>query len=255
MDICCDIILRIYPCNTVTYIANNIVIVIGNIPLVNISFMSFKYRVRHCMVLLELLYFNVQHISKCDACQRTNNPIKKNLPPLNSVAVPDTPWRQVGLDLVGPLPETDYVYKYVATMTDYFSKWTEAKALKSKRASEVVDVVVDVVVDFVVDFVFDTISTFGCMETIITDQGREFVNSLNDKLCDLLDIKHKLTSPYHPQANGLDECFNQTLKRALEKLVNTKQNDWDVLLKHVLFAYIASENASTKHTPFYLIFG
>jgi hypothetical protein len=167
----------------------------------------------------------VHHISKCDTCQRTNNPIKKKLPPLNSVAVPDTPWRQVGLDLIGPLPETDSGYKYAATMTDYFSKWTEVIALKSKRASEVVD------------FVFDTISTFGCMETIITDQGREFVNSMNDKLCDLLDIKHKLTSPYHPQANGLDEHFNQTLKRAPEKLVNTRQNDWDVLLKHVLFAY------------------
>jgi RecA-family ATPase len=61
---------------------------------------------------------------------------------------------------------------------------------KSKRASEVVDLI------------FDTISTFGCMETIIADQGREFVNSMNDKLCNLLDVKHKLTSPYHPQGNG-----------------------------------------------------
>jgi dihydroxyacetone kinase-like predicted kinase len=50
-----------------------------------------------------------------------------------------------------PLPEADSGYKYAATMTDYFSKWTEVKALKSKRASDVVD------------FVFDTISTFGCM--------------------------------------------------------------------------------------------
>jgi hypothetical protein len=58
----------------------------------------------------------------------------KKLPPLNSVVVPDTPWRQVGLDLISPLPETDSGYKYAATMTDYFSKWTEAKALKSKRA-------------------------------------------------------------------------------------------------------------------------
>ena len=93
------------------------------------------------------------------------------------------------------------------------------------------------------------------METIITDQGREFVNSMNDKLCDLLDIKHKLTSPYNPQANGLDERFNQTLKRALEKLANTRQNDWDVLLKDVLFAYRTSDNASIKYTPFYLMFG
>ena len=93
------------------------------------------------------------------------------------------------------------------------------------------------------------------MDTIITDQGREFVNEMNDRLCELLKIKNKLTSPYHPQANGLDERFNQTFKSALEKLVNEKQNDWDVYIKHVLFAYRTSVNASTKYTPFYLMFG
>jgi hypothetical protein len=76
---------------------------------------------------------------------------------------------------------------------------------------------------------------------------------MNDRLCDLLKIRHKLASLYHPQANGLDERFNQTFKRALEKLVNEKQNDWDVYIKHVLFAYRTSVNASTKYTPFYLI--
>ena len=122
-------------------------------------------------------------------------------------------------------------------MTDYFYKWTETKALKSKSAAEVVN------------FIFDTVSTFGCMDTIITDQGREFVNEINDRLCKLLKIRHKLTSPYHPQANGLGERFNHTFKRALEKLVNEKQNDCDV------YMYSAYVNASTKDTPFYLMFG
>jgi hypothetical protein len=34
------------------------VLAIPTVPLVNISSMSFKYRFRRCMVLLELLYFN-----------------------------------------------------------------------------------------------------------------------------------------------------------------------------------------------------
>jgi hypothetical protein len=34
------------------------VLAIPIVPLVNISSMSFEYRVRRCMVLLELLYFN-----------------------------------------------------------------------------------------------------------------------------------------------------------------------------------------------------
>ena len=33
---------------------------------------------------------------------------------------------RVGIDLVGPLPETKRGNKYIITLTDYFSKWPEA---------------------------------------------------------------------------------------------------------------------------------
>ena len=44
------------------------VLAIPIIPLVNISSMAFKYRVRRCMVLLELLYFNAcsSTVTKCN---------------------------------------------------------------------------------------------------------------------------------------------------------------------------------------------
>jgi hypothetical protein len=44
------------------------VLAIPIVPLVNISSMSFKNRVRRCMVLLELLYFNAcsSTVTKCN---------------------------------------------------------------------------------------------------------------------------------------------------------------------------------------------
>ena len=39
-----------------------------------------------------------------------------------------------------------------------------------------------------------------------------------------------VTSAYHPQCNGNDECTNQTLKVRLAKLVNEHQNDWNNFL-------------------------
>ena len=53
----------------------------------------------------------------------------------------------------------------------------------------------------------------------------------------LTGFKHLVTSAYHPQSNGLDERLNQTLKAALQKLVNESQDDWDQLINNVLFAY------------------
>ena len=48
---------------------------------------------------------------------------------------------------------------------------------------------------------------------ITTDQGREFSNNLNVEVMLEFNIEHRLTTPYHPQANGLDERFNQTVKK------------------------------------------
>ena len=64
-----------------------------------------------------------------------------------------------------------------------------------------------------------------------------------------------MTSAYHPQSNGLDERFNQTLKSQLQKLVNDRQDDWDDLLDNILFAYRTSRQDSTKCTPFLLMYG
>ena len=88
-----------------------------------------------------------------------------------------------------------------------------------------------------------------------SDQGREFVNSLNDKLFRLTGVQHIISTAYHPQTNGLDERFNQTLQRALLKMVEENENQWDKFLDSVLFAYRSSQQASTKYSPFYLMYG
>ena len=88
-------------------------------------------------------------------------------------------------------------------------------------------------------------------------QGREFVNRVNEELFKLCSKDHRIHSAYHLQSNGLDERMNQTLTRAFVKFVNDNQlqDDWDVHIKSILFAYRTCKNDSTKFTPFELIFG
>jgi len=75
-----------------------------------------------------------------------------------------------------------------------------------------------------------------------------------DELCEKFEIKHKLSSPYHPQTNGLVERFNRTLCESLAK-VSEKENQWDEHIKSVLFGYRTTKQRTTKHTPFYLTYG
>lgn len=181
-------------------------------------------------------------VSKCDKCQRASNKPTLQAPELHPVPVPEKVWSQVGMDLIGPLPQTERGHCYIVAMTDYFSKYPVAGPLKHKTAAEVAK------------FFLDVICEYGCVETLITDQGREFVNELNDTICSKLQINHRIASAYHPQTNGLQERFNQTLERSLMKCVNEKQDDWDLHINSILFGYRTSVHASTGVTPFTAMF-
>ena len=63
---------------------------------------------------------------------------------LNPIQVKDDAWSQIGMDLVGPLPETLKGYKYIMTITDYYTKWAEAYPIMDKTALSVADVLYSV---------------------------------------------------------------------------------------------------------------
>ena len=72
-------------------------------------------------------------------------------------------------------------------------------------------------------------------------------------LFDLTEVEHRISSPYHPQTNGLDERTNQTLMRALIKFSEAKV-DWDLNIDAALYAYLISKQASSQFSPFFLMY-
>lgn len=183
------------------------------------------------------------YISSCDKCQRMNAKLRKEPGQLHPIKIQPQVWNRVGIDLIGPLTTTKSGNKYIITCTDYFSKWVEAEGLPDKTAHSVAK------------FLVRLICRMGCFEYCHSDQGREFVNELNRTLFAMAGIQHRISSAYHPQSNGLDERTNQTISSALLKFINVQQDDWDEHLDCVLFSYRTSVHASTKYTPFFLMFG
>ena len=93
----------------------------------------------------------------------------------------------------------------------------------------------------------------GIPAVITTDQGKEFKNKLNDEVMKTFNIDHRLTTAYHPQANGLDERFNQTLTNSIVKYVESDHKNWDAHLDQVVFAYTIQQYRSPPNThPFRL---
>eukprot|EP00731_Ephydatia_muelleri_P025782 Em0017g865a len=95
----------------------------------------------------------------------------------------------------------------------------------------------------------------GIPRVLTTDNGTEFKNQLDTHLAEALGIKRIFTTPYHPQANGLDERFNQTLQNMIVKFVQDKKEIWDEYLDICVYAYNTSVHESTNFSPFEVMFG
>jgi hypothetical protein len=132
--------------------------------------------------------------------------------------------------------------RYLIVAMDYLTKWPEAKPLKQAKAVDVVE------------FIFkEIISRHRVPKVILTDRGTEFNNQWINELCRTWQTKHRLTSPYRPQTNGMVERFNQIIGEYLAKLSNEKE--WDESIEAVLLAYRTKKHESTGFTPFQLIYG
>src|SRR5204862_6168812 len=95
----------------------------------------------------------------------------------------------------------------------------------------------------------------GCSKELLTDRDTHFVNKMLDSLCDQLEVKHRLSIAYHPQTNGLVKHYNRILYETLAKFANQNKDDWDLYIPSALFAYRVKRHSTTRHEPFYLMYG
>ena len=67
-------------------------------------------------------------------------------------------------------------------------------------------------------------------------------------------MKHHKITAYHPQANGLVERFNGTLKQTLAK-ISVGVEDWDDFLAPALFVHRSSPIRTIGVAPSFLEYG
>jgi len=181
-----------------------------------------------------------KYVQNCDNCQRRGKQGEKSY--LYPIKV-ENAFERIGIDFVGPLPRTAKGNKYIIVAIDYLTKWPEAKALKEATAEKTAE------------FIYkEIICRHGCPKIISTDRGTHFNNQMIQELCKNFEIEHKLSSPYHPQTNGLVERFNRTLCETLAKVIE-KENQWDNFIEEALFAYRTRKQSVTQNTPFFLTYG
>ena len=89
---------------------------------------------------------------------------------------------------------------------------------------------------------------------ILTDNGTEFKNKLWEEAYKLIRTEHRVTPVYSPQCNGRIEGFHKFLKATIGKQLQGSL-EWDSLVWKATSAYNFFPTQSSKHAPFFLMFG
>nr|XP_037271389.1 uncharacterized protein LOC119163455 [Rhipicephalus microplus] len=93
---------------------------------------------------------------------------------------------------------------------------------------------------------------FEFPETLVSDNGSQFVSAEFQAYLKHRGMWHVRTAPYHPSSNGLAERFVQTLKSALRK---TSPRSASEELADFLLAYRNTPHATTGEAPSTLLLG
>ncbi|XP_027184139.1 uncharacterized protein LOC113782445 [Coffea eugenioides] len=74
-----------------------------------------------------------------------------------------------------------------------------------------------------------------------------------DGLCEQFKIKHRNSTIYRPQMNGVVEAANKNLKKIIRKMTK-RHRDWHEKLPYALMAYRTAIRTSTGTTPYNLTY-
>ena len=163
-------------------------------------------------------------------------------PPIGEFIVPNKRFEHLNLDLV-TLPRSNG-FKYLLTAVDRFTRWPIAIPLVDISAQSVCEA-----------FTYGWIAHFGVPATITTDRGSQFSSATFQQLTKVWGVKVLMTTPYHPEANGLVERLHRRLKEALIALGNDHPEEWFWKLPCALLSIRTTFKPDLGASPADLVYG
>lgn len=154
-----------------------------------------------------------------------------------------TPFERIGIDILGPFRKSESGNTVVVVATDYATRYIECQALPNSKSLTVAKFILE-----------NIICRHSCFKFLHSDRAQNWRSELIQELLKLMQIHPTYTSSYHPQCNGLVERFNLTVVDMLSKFTDLQQKNWDLCLPQLTFAYNTSVHATTKFTPFFLVY-
>ena len=134
-------------------------------------------------------------MDKADGCQLVARPDPPE--PIWSTALRDGPWKDLAVDLMGPLPSGHSLLVIV----DYYSRFYEVEVMQSTTTEKIIDRLAD------------TFCRHGLPNTIKSDNGPQFKSNEFREYCEQHGIIHqkvtaKWAKPTEKSRDRIGHCWN-----------------------------------------------
>ena len=151
------------------------------------------------------------YIRSCTQCLKRQPPHQRPKAPLMDRPRPTGPFETVEAAFKGLLPSSADGCRFILVLQDTFSKYAKMHPVVAPTS------------DITCSRLLVWISRCGVPTTFRSDGGSCFTSFQFRDFCTRFGIKHTLSTPAHPQANGAVERLNRTMAEALTKVVNEDQ--------------------------------
>lgn len=184
-----------------------------------------------------------EFVSKCEICKEVKAPNQILRPLMGKPSLAQRPFQNLYVDLLGPYPRSKAGNTTILIILDQLSKWVWLKPLRKATTNAIVSYMES-----------EIIHMYGAPETILTDNGKQFVAKEFLAFLERYGIRPINTGSHAPQANA-SERVNRSILAAIRVYVESDQTNWDTHLSSIASALRNSVHTTTGHSPYFTIFG
>ena len=184
-------------------------------------------------------------VTQCDTCIRTKHARHKPYGELQSAGFPSRAWLSIAWDFIVKLPKskqrvTNAMYDSILVINDRLTKRAYFEPYKEASDAE----------DLAYTFLRVVVANHGLPEEIFSDRDKLFTSKFWRSLMDMMGIRQKMSTAFHPETDGQTERTNQVLEQYLRCYVNFRQNDWVDHLPNAQLVYNSSVSDPIGMSPF-----
>lgn len=182
---------------------------------------------------------------QCEQCQRRKgHPRARGQDPGTRATMPVVLGYHVHVDHVGPIKGNGKQY-WLLSMTDVATRWPECVRVEDVTAETTARTLHR-----------EWLTRYGTPRYMTSDRGAAFTAQIIEDMAAMMGIKQLLTTPGHPQANGIEERAHGTLKDTLAIIAGSKdKGGWAEALPAALFMMRATVHDATGHSPAMMVLG